>query len=60
MDREKIEVEVQELQLNLNRLVEEAIKMSPQAQSIVGQITAYRKMLVEGEECSDSEKSSQE
>ena len=60
MDREQIEAEINSLQAGLNKIMEKLIQDNPVAQNIVGQITAYRKLLVEEESCSESEKSLEE
>ena len=57
MDQEEIEQAVKELRKDLNLIIEKLMSQAPEAQNIVGQIRAYKKILqgdsLFAEECVD-------
>jgi|TARA_R110000824_G_scaffold195501_1_gene378319 hypothetical protein len=57
MERDEIELEIQELRRSLNLIIEKLMAQDPEAQNIVGRIQAYRKTLGEegfpAQECGD-------
>jgi hypothetical protein len=55
--QEDVEVEIRNLKKNLNVIIEKLLSQDPEAQNIVGQIQAYKKILQQQgfsvEECGD-------
>ena len=55
--QEEVEVEIRNLKKNLNVIIEKLLSQDPEAQNIVGQIQAYKKILQQQgfsvEECGD-------
>lgn len=57
MNPEELELEIKDLRKNLNVIIEKLMSQDPEAQNIVGQIQAYKKILQQQgfpvEECGD-------